>query len=291
VASASAMMMAHANASTIVVDQSNPNGWQFKEIDGNTGAAIPMGGGYSGTLVNGPSTPPLGSGSARLTTGADGANAVKLETSNFNGTTLSSIAGANGSFNYSTFVTTNNGGVPANNAQAPYLQVVVDLNNNGVFDGDGVDDRLFFEPVYQSGSYPSVGSPAPIAQDGGDGDGQAPTVGRWETWDVKNGGFWTASQFDGTGNSGPPTETLAAYVANHPTATIIDRNGDNLGVEMVAGFGGPADWGNFDGNVDAFNINGTTYDFELPEPASLGILAFGGFFLARRTRRKTGASA
>jgi hypothetical protein len=271
-----------AMASTVQVDNSNlaTSGWQFHEIDGNTGLAVAMSGGYTGSLVNGPATPPLGSGSARLTTGTDGANAVKLETANYNGTKLSSI----GSFHYSTYVTSNNGGTPANNAQAPYLQIDVDLNNNGLFD-EGVDDRLFFEPVYQKAGYTSVGSPAPINQDGGDGDGNAPTVGVWETWDVLHGGVWTAKGTDGTGQSGPPIESLDAYAAAHPDATIINRNGDNLGMQIVAGFGGPTDWGSFDGNVDAFEINGNSVNFEVPEPASLGLLALGGLMLGRRQRR------
>jgi hypothetical protein len=217
--------------------------------------------------------------------GADGANAVKLQTSNFNGTTLASIAGA-GSFTYSTYVTTNSGGTPTPNQQAPYLQIVVDLNGNNTFE-DGIDDRLFFEPIYQNGPYLNVGTPAPINQEGGNADGNAPSIATWETWDVKSGGFWTANGTDGTGIGGPPIESLAAYAAAHPTATIIDRNGDNLGVQVVAGFGGPGDWGQFDGNVDAFQINGTTYNFEVPEPASLGLLALGGMILGRRSRRNT----
>lgn len=34
-------------------------------------------------------------------------------------------------------------------------------------------------------------------------------------------------------------------------------------VRLVAGFGGPSDWGNFIGNADEFILNADTYDFEL----------------------------
>jgi hypothetical protein len=52
------------------------------------------------------------------------------------------------------------------------------------------------------------------------------------------------------------------YDREDSDCTIIDRNGDNLGVQVVAGFGGPGDWGQFDGNVDAFQINGATYNLK-----------------------------
>src|SRR5436190_9426589 len=96
------------NAETIVIDPTNAaaNGWVFTYYDGNGNVIASPGAGYSGSFVTGPSTPPLGSGSVRLTTGTDGAAAVKISTNNFNGIKLSSIT----QLSYSTYVTQNNGG-------------------------------------------------------------------------------------------------------------------------------------------------------------------------------------
>jgi hypothetical protein len=275
-AGVSALLSGATTAATIEVNQQNigASGWEFKTFDnvGNVPNADPA---YQGTLVAGPATPPLGAGSARLQTGVDGGGAVKLQTANFNGTKLSQIT----QLQYSTYVTTNNGGTPANNAQAPYLQIALDRDNDNV-----ADDALFFEPVYQTGTYLPTAAPSVVIPDQRGGDGNAPNIGTWETYDALAGGWWSNNGDDGAGSGGPPLTSLAHYMATYPDATIVSTASGG-GFRVVAGFGGPTDWGQFDGNVDAIAFNGTTYNFEVPEPASLGLLALGGMILGRRSRR------
>jgi hypothetical protein len=247
-AGVSALFSAATTAATIEVNEQNfgSSGWEFKTIDGNTGLVIPSGGGYSGSLVMGPATPPIGSGSARLTTGPDGVNGQKLQTALFNGTKLSDIT----QLQYSTYVTTNNGGTPANNQQAPYLQIALDRNNDSV-----ADDALFFEPAYQTGTYSTTPNPPAVTiPDQRGGDGNAPNIGTWETYDALAGGWWSNNGDDGAGSGGPPLTTLAHYLATYPDATIVST-GSGGGFRVVAGFGGATDWANFDGNVDAIAFN------------------------------------
>jgi hypothetical protein len=130
--------------------------------------------------------------------------------------------------------------------QAPYLNLLIDLNNDGV-----AHDQLFFEPVYQTGAF--TGDPIP--------NQGTLVLGQWQTWDALVGGWWSLN----AGTFGPPLVTLATYIAANPTATIVNAPTGAGGVRILAGFGAGA-WDNFVGNVDAFTIgvsgNSTTYDFE-----------------------------
>lgn len=267
-----------AGAATINVGPENlaTSGWSIIKYDalGNVQPIVP---GYDATFVTGPGTPPIGTGSARLTTGADGEGAVKLSTTNFNGIKLADIT----QLSYSTFVTHNSGGTDQDNQQAPYIQIPIDYNNDGSF-----DERLFFEPVYQTGGYSMVAGAGPIPDQRGV-DGAAPKIGVWETYDILNGGVWTESG----GFSGPPLDTIAHILANFPNATIVN-SATAGGFQVVAGFGGPTDWGSFDGNVDAVTLatvsGSTVYNFEasVPEPSALGLVGIAGLrMLARRRSR------
>jgi hypothetical protein len=271
-----------ARAVVIDVTPSSLNGWQIDTYDssGNSPNLTP---GYAGTFVTGPAAPPLGAGSVRLQVGVDGSGAVKLQTANFNGTLLTALTG----LSYSTYVTTNSGGTSLDNQQAPYVQIPVDWNDGGTT----IDDRLFFEPVYQTGTYATDApvNPGDVPDQRG-GDGAAPKVGIWETYDILNGGFWTLTT---SSPGGPPLTTLDNYVTLHPNATITN-SATGLGLQFVAGFGGPGDWGQFDGNVDAVTIataaSTITYNFEaavVPEASAIlfGALACcvgGGAYVLRR---------
>lgn len=274
----------------VLVTPGNMNGWQVNTYD-SSGVTPNIDPTYAGTFVIGPATPPVGTGSFRMQTGVDGGGAVKLQTSQFNGTLLSAIT----QLSYSTYVATNSGGTSADDQQAPYVQIPVDYTGDGAY-----DDRLFFEPVYQTGTYGNVSGAGPVPDQRG-GDGAAPKVGIWETYDILNGGFWTESG----GVGGPPLDTIAHFLTLHPTATIVNRNADNLGLQFVAGFGGPGDWGQFDGNVDnvtfATSLGSTNFDFEtaaVPEPTAflfgsliVGILgcAAGGRRVVNKLRKKAAA--
>jgi len=219
-----------ASSTTLNVTPSTLQGWQ---IDGDPGTSV--------TFVDGPATPPLGSGSVRLQIPANGDLFTNLRHPGYAGTTLSSLT----ALDYYTYVTQNMGG------QAAYLILNVDTDNDGV-----TDDLLFFEPVYQNGTYSGDSVPNQC------GNPLCVTPGQWQHWNALVGGWWSAN--DGFG--GPPLHSLAGYEALHPGTKIVNRADGAGGVRIAAG-GGAGAWDNFDGNADAFTIgvshNNTTYNFDL----------------------------
>jgi len=190
----------------------------------------------SGRLVAGPATPPLGSGSVRLSTGSDGDSGAQFRNGAFSATPLANIT----ALNYYTYVTNNQG------CQAPYVILNIDNDNNG-----SIDDLLFFEPCYQTGTY--TGSTVP-------NQGNV-ALNTWQQWNAMSGGWWPQSG----NNSGPPLTTLAQYNSAHPNSRIINSATGSGGIRLTAGFGAPV-WNNFVGYADAFTIgvsgNNTTYNFE-----------------------------
>ena len=220
-----------ASSTTLTVTPANLQGWQ---IQGDPGTSV--------TFVDGPLTPPLGSGSVRFQIPANGDLFTNLRNPNYAGTPLAGLT----SLDYFTYVTNNVDG------QAPYLILNVDTDNDGIS-----DDRLFFEPVYQSGAYPGDAVPNQCVSNPG-----CVTPGQWQHWNALAGGWWSLNDF----TFGPPLHTLAGYEALHPGTKIVNREDGAGGVRIVAG-GGLGAWDNFDGNVDAFTIgvndNNTTYNFDL----------------------------
>ncbi len=221
----------------------------------------------SGSMVNGPGTPPLGTGSANLstgngTTGGDGAS--ELRNTGYNGVLLSSIT----ALSYSTYATQNNG------QQFPYLGL--EISTTG---GTTPNDIIFFEPPYQT---PTTGNPS-LPNQG------TTTLNTWQSWNALTGGWWDD---DGNFNPGTGVGSLAAFLALFPDATIVNTT-DGLGaIRFDVGFASPTD--QFNGNVDDFTIgvNGmdTTFDFEAetatPLPATLPLFAGGLGFVGYLTRRK-----
>ena len=212
----------YASAQTVVVSDCRLNGWKtYTEPTGTI------------SFVNGPATPPLGSGSLQIALGPNGDGKAAVVYNGLAGTPLSSLT----QITYSTYVQSNTSG------QAPALELAIDNN------GDGTrDDQLVFEPVYQTGNYPGV------IQNGG-----MVLLNTWQTWNGMTGGWWAAS--DET--AGPSTYTLASYLAAHPTATIIDE--PTLGGVILTGGGGNT-WNNFVGFADALTIGTAsrtlTFNFE-----------------------------
>ncbi|HEX8181042.1 MAG TPA: thrombospondin type 3 repeat-containing protein [Pyrinomonadaceae bacterium] len=208
------------------------------------------------TFVRGPGTPPLGIGSAEFRVGADGDAAAQLRQTNYAGTVLPNPsptpAAANelSALGYSTYA--QSGG---SSGQAPYLLLNIDNDNDGT-----ADDFLFFEPVYQNGTYTTIFPGDTVPNQCGTNPACV-TPGQWQTWNALNGGWWSANESAG----GPPLITLRRYREEHPDARIVN-SGTLGGVRIVTGFGAPA-WNNFIGNADAFNIgvgpNTTTFDFDL----------------------------
>lgn len=233
------------NNSTVVVSPSNLNGWLTASTDP---AALT-------TFRTGPPPVPIGTGSAQFNVGADGDQSSRLYTQSYSLTPLSSLT----ELSYSTYVQ-----VTGSGGQAPYLVLRIDTDGNGT-----PDDRLFFEPVYQTGTYGVVPGNGPVPN-------QCPlypvtcvTTGNWQTWNALAGGWYLASD-----PGGPPLRTLAKFIADNPLAQIVnDPSVAQMfapgGIYLVAGTGAP-DWNNVVGNVDkfvvGFNSSNTTFNFEAIPP-------------------------
>jgi hypothetical protein len=258
--SAVALAPTVGKADTVVVSSSNLDGWSFDNRDVNGVVYTPA----TGSFVNGPATPPLGTGSANLAVGngnpnGGGDGASELRNTNYAGTLLSSLT----ALSYSSYVTANNG------SQAPYLRLYL---SNG--------DSIFFEPPYQQPSSGNSSLP----------DQGAVALNTWQTWNALSGGWWS----NNTGNAGTGVLSLSAYEG--AGVTIVNRSDGLGGINFGVGFASDTDV--FNGNVDAFTIgiNGsnTTFDFEagpavgaVPEPSTwaMMILGFAGLgFVAHRRR-------
>lgn len=254
-----------ANAQTVVTP-GNMQGWSFFSLNGaGSGPQV----GAIGQMVSGPATPPLGTGSAELSTpvgGGDGG--VGITTATFDGTLLSSIT----SLSYQAYSAVNNG------QQFPYLALNVNLN-----DGSGNQDTLFFEPPYQT---TATGGPGVVNQ-------EIPVMNQWQSWNAGIGSFWDNNGTLGGGGYGG-VGTLAAFEADFPNATIADSTAYSMidGITLQVGFGSPDD--NFTGYVDDVTIGTasgtTTYDFEpapVPEPTTMMIFVAGALLLPLRMLRKS----
>jgi hypothetical protein len=220
---------------TVTVTPSNMQGWFF--CNDQTDCSTPP----SGSMVNGPATPPLGTGSARLpTTGSSDGQALIL--AGYQGTKLADIT----QLQYSTYVTS--GGA----AQTISLQFTLDKD---VTDADDTTfyGRLVFEP-YQGTPTGTVAS------------------GVWQTWSPLQGRWW------GTTSGNPSAQrpfgaacpqaspcTWQQVLLAFPHAGIHKINPVSVVFKAGSGWTVP-----FDGNVDAFTIgvggNETTYNFELTPP-------------------------
>jgi hypothetical protein len=211
-------------------------------------------GGNSASFVNGPASPPFGTGSANFTVTTDGSAAAGIRNTSYNGTPLADIT----SLSYWEYATTWNG------QQVPYLTLNIDSDNNGTS-----DDILFFEPAYQT---PGSGNPG-LPNQG------SPVLNAWQDWDALVGGWWSTGGLAGL-TPGTGVGSLATYLASFPNAVLRNTGGGAGAVRLVSGFASPAD--DFVGYVDGLTIGvdgaDTTYNFELvPEP---GTVLLGGIGLA-----------
>ena len=208
---------------TVVVTNTNPQGWVFFQ-------EIPIG---SGQFVEGPGTPPAGTGSAELTIDSTGREI--LTNAQFAGTRLDNIT----TLSYWT-----NG---SSNLLAPSLQFEVDsdlTDANNAFQG-----RLVFEPYMQQ--------PAGTVM-----------ANTWQEWNVLNGVWWGTPGAgrpvsDACPQSNPCTtaELLGLFLHVGIRKSVSPTAG-----QLLFKVGGP--WaGGYIGSVDKFTIgingNNTTFDFEL----------------------------
>lgn len=220
-----AMVLPAFADTTVRVDPTNMHGWVFVNDETN--------GPGSGDFVNGPGTPPLGTGSMHfvLTGASDGQIAALPD---FLGTKLSALT----TLKYSTYQSVTN----PSNATAIALQFNVDKD---VTDADNsYQGRIVYEPYNNNG-------------------GTVPQ-GTWNQWDGLNSGnakWWlshSSTQFDNNCPQSSPC-TLSHIISLYPNIGIHPTLG---AVILKAGSG----WSAFDGNADELIIGvsgtNTTYDFE-----------------------------
>jgi hypothetical protein len=266
-----------SSAATIDVTPTSMGSWAFdnRDASGTIGAEPTA----SGGMVTGPATPPLGTGSANLAvgngnnfTGTGGDGTSELRNTGYAGVALSTIT----SLSYSTFVTANNG------QQFPYFGLMIATTGSG-----SPDDILFFEPPYQQ---PSTGKP-------GTPDQGATVLNTWQTWNALTGSWWANSGggFPTPGcTAGTGACTLADYLALYPLATIENADSGLGGVRFNVGFASPEN--PFNGYVDNFTLNGTTFNFDpaaaTPLPAALPLFAtgLGALGLLGWRRKRKGAA-
>lgn len=238
-----------ASAVVVPVTPGNTAGWQLNGPPTCNGPGLSS---RASTFTPGPGTPPLGTGSLTLTTGAVPSSFVVDVNNTFAGVRLSDIT----QLRYSTFITS--AVSLATSQQAPRLYLNLDLNGDQT-----AFEQIVFEPRFQTGTHP--GDVVPV---------QGPVVtGQWQTWDTLAGGWWDLNPFP----TPEPLVRLSTIAAAHPNARISSAPG----VALLAGCDA-GDWTNFSGSVDdlAIGVNGavTEYDFEpqsipVSTPATLLLLA------------------
>jgi hypothetical protein len=257
-----------ALAGTIDVTPSSMGNWAFDNRDSNGVVGANLTG--QGSMVLGPATPPIGTGSAHLATGngiVGGDGAEELRNTGFAGTHLSALT----SLSYSTYMTQNNG------QQFPYFGLQISLTG-----GSSVDDIIFFEPPYQT---PATGNPSLPNQ----GD---TALNTWQTWDALSGGW---EDNNGNCNGGTGVKSLSTCLGtDFNNATIVNSANGLGGVRFDVGFASNTDV--FNGYVDNFTIGvnnvNTTYNFDpnrtaaVPEPMTIALFGAGLAGAAALRRRK-----
>ena len=234
----------------MIVSGANPNGWAFIQ-ENPTGI-----GGY----VSGPTTPPLGIGSAQLQVNNTGIES--LATGLYAGTRLDQLT----QLIYHTYTQS------STPPEAIMLQLDMDYDLNDV--NTTSQGRLVYDPALNG----------------------TPVVGAWQTWNALSGKWYATSTPGSLVCPQANPCTLATLLAAYPNAGIrvgAAGPGDPAGqIRFVAG-----GWGSpFLGNVDQFtigvsgtmaaklgglagilspsNITVTTYNFEPSQPTGVTIRAF-----------------
>jgi hypothetical protein len=270
-AAVATMPIVKAGSTTAVVWPGSLNGWSYT----NFGSVA------SQTFVLGPGIPPLGTGSAAFSHAfsSDYDNGGALHTANLNGVYLRDIT----ELSYSTYQE----GADALLYQPPYVEVFLDLDDDGV-----ADDGIGFEPSWQNGgrfmvsSLQGTGLSAAntinVVQNGLNVTGAGVAANEWWAWDLLVGSWW--ARYGGALSVGiGPTDrlgsfecnqfvggcaTIAGIVERYPNARIVSQQpgpSSTGGFRLQYGFGGNSD--QYIGHVDKLVVgvagrDTVTYDFE-----------------------------
>ena len=121
----------------------------------------------------------LGSQGTWLLVGTAPADGALIRTERFAGTPLAALT----TLGFSTYVAQR-----GRDGATPIMTIAIDLNDDGY-----VDDQLLFRPT--------------------------PALGRWESWDALNGGWWSNSDIGAPDSHG--IRTIAAYLHAAPNARLV----------------------------------------------------------------------
>ncbi|OGG86184.1 hypothetical protein A2392_01850 [Candidatus Kaiserbacteria bacterium RIFOXYB1_FULL_46_14] len=227
---------------TVVVTPGVMQGWEFNSDRTTWTTGV-------GEIVAGPATPPLGKGSARITTPTSNER-TKLRHYLEAGLNISDIV----ELKYSTYRTEPTGGV-----LALALQFDVDMDGTPVNPAKA-DGRIVYEPYYT----------------------QTTQDDTWQEWDALNdsagsgtGNWWIAGPNGGSMCTMSDPCTWEELNDNYPDLRISAKSLEDVDTQGAMIFKAGGSWAGFDGSVDKFvigidqgsNIHTTTYDFE-PEPTS-----------------------
>lgn len=262
---------------TVIVWPGNTGGWSYTNFGTDADQAF----------VPGPGIPPSGDGSSGFWhAGPPGYNGGTLHTANLNGVYLRDVV----ELTYWTY----QAGAEALLYQPPYVQIFLDLDDDGL-----VDDGIGFEPSWQSGGRfmltglqetPFVTSPnLNVEQNNLGSTAAGVAANQWWQWDLLIGSWWGRGGMLSTGtyqlgryecfNQG--CVTLEGIVEAYPDARIISQAGatGTGGVRLQYGFGGNSQ--DYVGHVDQLVVGLTTgdrviYDFE-PGPQDKDDCKKGGW--------------
>lgn len=210
------VLPAAATASTVVVNPANMHGWVFVDDQTNSTATA------TGKMVNGPGSPPAGTGSAQISVSGLSQGQI-ISNLAYAGTPLSSIT----NLDYWSY------------QSGPTLALAFQFDVRYHPSDTGYQGRLVFEPYQQSTN---------------------PVGSGWQHWTNLTSGVWWASKTSAAGSSGlcPQSNPCnwSQILSNWPHASIL------YNVLFKAGSGWNAFSGNVDAFTIGINGNNTTYDFE-----------------------------
>ncbi len=210
----------------------------------------------SGRYVQEPSPQILGQGSLRLDTGngdgKDKGGKIWVGTSDFDGIKLSDLT----RLTFSTFVVTS-----ATEDIAPYLNIHLDTNDNGKWDGRfGGDDILSFDPAQQpppKGNLKIKRGTWNTGVGGSTTHDASPAVGGW--WIVGK------ENIAGRGSNSKTLQQIIEVLGDH---AIVANTMDNApGISVIAGAASGGTFKDFTGYLDQLTIGvkgkETIYNFEV----------------------------